>query len=52
MTIKIKPGYGLMDGAATANYTDNDMDLRQQSTHIKFKNDSANPLDVVFNTEV
>ena len=52
MTVKIKPGYGFMDGTATANYTDNDMDLRTQSNHVKFKNDSANALDVVFNTEV
>lgn len=52
MTIKVKPGYGFMDGTATANYTDNDMELQAATNHVKFKNDSAGDIDIVFNTEV
>ncbi len=52
MTTKVKPGYGYMDGTATSDYDANDLQLLAPTTHVKFKNDSANPIDVVFNTNV
>jgi len=48
-TETVKPNYAFKDGVATANYSDNHVQLQGLNTQVKFKNDGANPIEFSLN---